>query len=433
MLMNIAQVCHDNSGGAGSAARRLHEGLSGLGAKCSLLVMAKTGSDPSVGLIPPAGAPDAAFETVCLGGHPDFAASVERWRRRVGRYANRPKGLELFTDAGAESRFPDSKEIMEADAVILHWISGVVDVAGGALAHLGGKRILWVLHDMNPFTGGCHYAMGCRRHARACGACPQLGSRGSRDLSRRVFNDKRRAYADLDFTVVAPSRWLAEEAGRSALMRDRDIRVIPNSVPLETFRPMDGSASRARFGIPPRASVILFGAESLGNRRKGFELLLAALDILAARKPDQDIALLAFGAGSLPETLPFPAFHAGRVRSEAELAGVYAAADVLALPSLADNLPNVALEAMACGLPAACFATGGLPEIIVPGETGLLAPPGDDAGLAEALLELLQSGRGMRERCRREALEKFGMQTQASSYLSLLGRVAPQETPCSNP
>ncbi|MEZ7196513.1 glycosyltransferase [Pseudodesulfovibrio karagichevae] len=430
--MNIAQICHDNFGGAGNAARRLHEGLLGLGQRSSLLVMVRQGADPATYVIPPRdGFP--LSPAAGLGGHPDFAASVKRWGRRVGRYGNRPKGLELFTDAGAVSRFWDMDQVREADAVILHWICGVIDVAGEALAALKGKAVVWVLHDMNPFTGGCHYAMGCDRYAQACGVCPQLGSRRSEDLSRRVFEDKLRAYADLDFTVVTPSRWLAGKAGAGSLMRGRTIEVVPNSVPTDIFRPMDRAASRAKLGIPPSASVILFGAESLGNRRKGVGHLLAALDILAARKPDRDIALLTFGGGTLPEGLPFPAYHAGIVRDESELAAVYAAADVLALPSLADNLPNVALEAMACGLPTVCFAIGGLPEIVDSGKTGLLAPPGDDAGFAEALARVLADGRGPYSRCREEALERYSLNVQASRFVSLLERIVPQEAPCSNP
>lgn len=430
--MNIVQICHDNFGGAGNAARRLHEGLLGLGQDSSLLVMAKNGADPASYVIPPRGGFPASPATG-LGGHPDFAASVRRWGCRVGRYGNRPEGLELFTDAGAVSRFPDMDQVVEADAVILHWICGVVDVAGGAFARLKGKAVVWVLHDMNPFTGGCHYSMDCDRYTRACGACPQLGSRRSADLSRRVFEGKLRAYADLDFTVVTPSHWLAEKAGASSLMRGRAIEVVPNSVPTDIFRPMDRAVSRSKLGIPSSASVILFGAESLGNRRKGIGHLLGALDILAARKPDQDIALLTFGGGGFPEGLPFPVFHAGIVRDETELAAVYAAADVLALPSLADNLPNVALEAMACGLPTVCFAIGGLPEIVVSGKTGLLASPGDDAGFAEALGRILADGEHSCSCCREEALERYSLKIQASRFISLLERIVPQEAPCSNP
>src|SRR5439155_6738364 len=72
-----------------------------------------------------------------------------------------------------------------------------------------------------------------------------------------------------------------------------------------------------------------------------------------------------------------------------DVPAILARADAACLPSLAEGLPNAVMEAMAAGLPVVATAVGGTPELVIPGETGLLAPPGAAAELAEALLEVL--------------------------------------------
>src|SRR5262249_26099444 len=87
--------------------------------------------------------------------------------------------------------------------------------------------------------------------------------------------------------------------------------------------------------------------------------------------------------------LPFPIVNAGFIDDEARLALAFRAADVLLMPSLADNFPFVVLEALACGVPVAAFAVGGLPEQLGHGNHGLLANPPNTGELARNLATLL--------------------------------------------
>jgi glycosyltransferase involved in cell wall biosynthesis len=100
---------------------------------------------------------------------------------------------------------------------------------------------------------------------------------------------------------------------------------------------------------------------------------------------DRDVQLVVAGASSIPGVDA----RALGVLSEDELAYAYSAADVFLLPSLADNLPNTAIESSACGTPVVGFGVGGVPEIVRDGETGRVVEPGDGAAFADAVRALL--------------------------------------------
>jgi glycosyltransferase involved in cell wall biosynthesis len=129
-----------------------------------------------------------------------------------------------------------------SDLVHLHWIAGgFVNVRALRKYRL---PLVWTLHDMWAFTGGCHYDDGCGRYLSACGSCPVLGSNTSFDLSSLGFRRKTRAYRDLPLTVVTPSRWLGDRARSSPLLAGFPVSVIPNAIDTGCFRPIAKDAAR---------------------------------------------------------------------------------------------------------------------------------------------------------------------------------------------
>lgn len=112
----------------------------------------------------------------------------------------------------------------------------------------------------------------------------------------------------------------------------------------------------------------------------------------------------------------------GFFEDEAALSFVYSAADVFVIPSLQDNLPNTAVEALACGLPTIGSNVGGIPEVVRNGETGLVFPPGDSRSLREGMAALLaepERRESMAKVSRRIALEEYSLQLQAQRYEAL--------------
>lgn len=408
----------DVVGGAARSAYRLHKGLRALGHDSTLFVEKRVSNDPSVvGLNLTVG----PFARLRRGLRRQF---ISRNAAKVAR--NRPANASHFSDDRSEHLAHPLNQLPPCDVLNLHWISGFIDHASFFSSISQEQPIVWTLHDMNAFTGGCHFDDGCGRFAVSCGACPQLTSRDESDFSREVWSRKQSAYRGIDgncLHLVTPSQWLATEVQRSSLLGGRSVSVIPYGLDTEVFHPRDRRAARDVLGLPCEARVILFLADWVMEARKGFPLLREALGGI------QDISslyLLAMGNGAPDVIVDLPMVKLGYLREERFLSLVYSAADLFVLPVLQDNLPNTALEALACGVPIVAFHVGGIPEIVRDGIEGRLVPRGDVAGLRLAICDMLNRPDTLREmsaRARQRATKEFALELQARRYLELYERI----------
>lgn len=411
--MNVLHLStSDIGGGAAIAAYRLHDGLRRAGVRSRMAVLYRTSDDPDVTQVGPR---RALLPRVLR------RLDHERLRRSAWTGGGRPSGP--FSGDRVPRPDPLGAEVFEADVLNLHWVAGLVDYRRFFGRVPPGKPLVWTLHDMAPFTGGCHYSNDCARHEARCGACPVLDSATEDDATRLSHDRRAAALARLSpatTRIVAPSRWLAAEARRSALFRRFDVEVIPYGLDTEVFAPRDRASARALFGLPQDRPVVLFAAAGMKDPRKGFDLLEAALAGL-----DADPAPVLAAAGGGPA--PAGAVSLGHIGSARAMSFAYSAADLFVLPTRADNLPNVAIEAMACGTPVVGFDVGGVPDMVRPGVTGLLAPPEDVGALRKAILALL-GDEGLRDRlsetCRSVAVAEYDLAVQAGRYRKFYERIS---------
>ncbi|MGE4538375.1 MAG: glycosyltransferase [Desulfovibrio sp.] len=426
----VVQYCMQHTGGAGSAALRLHEGLRAIAENSFLYVSKSARHCPGVAVIPAVPGQALVRDETGQGlTHGQWPTFLRRNEALLARYPQRPPHLEIFPVSETAGRISAIPAADAADIHHLHWIGGTVDVCADVV-FLKDRPLVWTLHDMNPMTGGCHYAGACRGFERACGACPQLGSAEEKDPTRLGWLRKKAAYRELDITVVCPSQWLAGEARKSGLLRKCPVHVIANGVPTEVFKPLQRSAIRDPLGIAAGDFVLLFGADGLTTPRKGLAALLEALRLFCAENEASRLLLLTFGSQAElnPAALPCRSLNLGRLHTPGELALAYNAADCLLVPSLEDNLPNVVLEAMACGVPVAGFATGGIPDMVEDGKTGRLAPVGDVHALARCIADLRDMPPKRRAlcrlQCRETVLSRFTLMAQARAYRDLYRQLA---------
>ena len=402
---------YDLAGGAARAAYRLHRGLIATGRESRMLVLYKTSSDPTI----------ASFAVPR-----DLSARVRRglrrWRlERTARTAEWPSGTVFSTDLSQHGA-DVLGQIAQADILNLHWIAGFFDYGEFFCGLPPRMPVVWTLHDMNPFTGGCHYDAGCGKFQASCGACPQLSSRDPQDLSAQIWQRKRAALSSRSggrLHIVAPSRWLAKEAGNSALFSGLPVSVIPYGVDVEQFQPRSRGLARQKYGIPAHSKTVLFVAHSAAERRKGLTVLLEALQGLQRH---EDLVFLAVGRDLSNKHLDSRFKTIEFVDDQTELSFVYATADVFVVPSLEDNLPNTTLEALACGIPTVGSRVGGIPDVVRDGETGILVPAGDSQALTEAIAALLtdpERRASMSRESRRVASRDFSLEAQANRYAAL--------------
>ena len=405
---------NDISGGAARAAFRLHQSLGRVGHNSTMLVQHQESQDPSiVHFAPPLALPTRLRRIA--------RRSFLRLNHKL-HYSSRPVGASFFSDDRSEHGADVLGQLPPTDILHLHWIAGFFDYEDFFEQLPASLPVVWTLHDMNPFTGGCHHAGSCQKFLRSCGGCPELGSQREKDLSSAIWHRKRVAYTNLSsgkFSIVTPSRWLANQARQSSLVRNFSIDVIPNGLDTQSFTPRHRETARDLLGIPTEGKVLLFVSAYLDDRYKGLPLLLEAIERL---RGVPDLFLLIIGQGEPFTGLRVPNKMLGFLQDEKSLSLAYSAADIFALPSLADNFPNTALESLACGLPVVAFDVGGVSDIVRHGCTGLLAEAGNSQALSLAIEELMNNPDRrvqMSMNCRRVAVTEYALEAQAGRYIEL--------------
>ena len=235
-------------------------------------------------------------------------------------------------------------------------------------------------------------------------------------FSVRAYELTARLLGNFTRGVAAVSRTLELRLRR--WVRAAPVSFVPNGLPAaQPLSPGERSQARAALGVAAEAYCIaVVGRLSV---EKGHRVLFEAV----RRRPGRPVLLIA-GDGPLRDEL-----RAAAHDLDARFLGylddarqVFAAADVVALPSLTEGLPLVALEAMALGRCLLASAVGELPELLA-GGAGLLAPPGDAAALSEALATL-ENGE-VRARIEGRALQRaqrYGAAAMASAYAALYSR-----------
>lgn len=389
------------TGGAARACWRIFQGVHTLHPTARLLTLLKEDKDTAV------------------DGLTSRKANLARRFMAVDEFALRSwpnRDKSLFSPNFLANPFRISLKQYNPQLVHLHWICyGMLRIEELATLRC---PIVWTLHDAWAFTGGCHYTQNCQGFLADCGHCPHLKSDRDNDPSRRLMLRKARAYADLDLTIVTPSYWLADMARHSSLFKDRRIEVIPNGLDVGAFRPMDHDAAKKCLNLPLDKPVLLCGAQSLTDPRKGSDLFIQAL-----KKLKRPCSLVSFGNGHL-ELQDSPHIHyipLGTLKDALSLLLAYSAADVFVCPSREDNLPNTVAEALACGTPCVSFDCCGLPNMIQEGINGALAVPFDTESLAIAIIRVLdhQDPAHIRNAARNKVLKEYNIKYTIQKYESL--------------
>lgn len=400
----------DLEGGAARAAHRLHEALVRSGIPSHLLVQMQTGDTERV--IGPSGRRQRAWARL----RPVLDGSI------VGLYPDRTASMFSPAWLPGGGRISD----IDHDVLNLHWVTaGFLPIEA---VRRQVRPIVWTLHDMWPFTGGCHYSGDCDHYLRSCGTCPELGSKRPADLSRLVWKRKSRSWDSLEITVVSPTNWLAEAARRSSLFEGSQVHVIPNGVDTRRFHPLPKSVAREALGLAQDKTLVAFGALDLSEQRKGGALLLEAVRELPNRLPPGSVELVVFGS-SHPrgqDESRIPTRYVGRLADDVALALLYSAVDLVVVPSLYEAQSLVAIEAMACATPCVAFRVEGLSEVIDHGDNGLLANPFDTADLADAIAEMATNGEFRAQastRARAKAVTTWEVTLVAERYEALYASV----------
>ena len=369
----------ESTGGAAIAANRLMKALIDSGIDAKTLVLKKQTDDENV----------ISVQSSFL--KKQMTRLNFLWERWVIFIHNRFNRTNLFAISTASTGFDISRHplIREADIIHIHWINqGFLSLRSLKSLVDSGKPVVWTMHDMWPCTGICHHARECDHFTKACGQCFFLQSKKDKDLSRKIFNQKKKLiFSNGNITFAGCSQWLANKAKISGLSKNHRITSIPNPIDITAFKVLDKQSAREKLKLPEDKKIILFGAANVTDKRKGFDYLIDALNKMVSRHLHTDICVVVFGQvkSGFTESMKIPLFTMGYMRNRDEIVALYNAVDLYVTPSLEENLPNTIMEAMACGTPCVGFHTGGIPEMIDHKQNGYVAEYKNSTDLADGM------------------------------------------------
>lgn len=299
------------------------------------------------------------------------------------------------------------------------------------------RRDFDVLHShgaylTNAFIGPLARLLGLKSVIKA-----SLANDDLEDLGRPIVGTAHRFMLKRIDACVGISRDLIEEFRRSGVAQGR-IHHVPNGVDVRRFQPLpanDLAALRAALGLPVGRPVALY--VGVLDQRKN--ILWLAEQWVAHDAFGTGALLLAVGPRGRDDTdgriharlTELATLHPARLQVHdfhADVAPYYQCSDLLVLPSVKEGLPNVVLEAMACGLPCVAARASGSRELIDEGRTGYTYDCGDAAGLDTAVRRGLSSERGaLGANARQTAERRFAIEAVASQYEAIYARILHRE------
>ncbi len=413
----------DSLGGAAIVSRRLTYALRAVGADAKMLVMN------------------------CRESYPE--GEVEEYGRNLrGKYYFLSERLEIFT----HNHFDRSKLfrvdtahfgfdlsehpwIKEADVINLNWINqGAMSLTAIERLCQLGKPILWTMHDTWCATGICHHPLSCRRYlSDNCGKCTLLNSQSEHDLSRKVFQQKKRLFSKYsNLHLVAVSSWMAGIARHSPLTAHCDISVIGNAFPIGEF---DYHKIISTQMSECDKVAIAFGAARLDDSIKGFDTLIRLTQHIAMAHPQlaKRLHLTLFGAIRNPQLLQDIAIsytHLGVLDMD-NVKKVYRQSDIILSTSHFETLSGTVIEGMASGCIPVTGSEGGFADIFTHLSEGYCAKPQDIEDIANGLLwasTQIDASRAdsavtnLRERLHLAVASRFDQHHIAQQYLNLCSK-----------
>ncbi|MBT8195008.1 MAG: glycosyltransferase [Bacteroidia bacterium] len=407
---------YDVKGGAAIACNRLQQALIGNGIDAKMLVQYKSSEQDKV----------VSVDVNRLNRFTSFLKFA--WERFVFKMqVGKKEDLFKFSLANVGKSISNHPLIKEADIIHLHWTQqGFLSIRELENLQKLNKPIVWTLHDMWAFTGGCHYSEGCKHFEQSCGNCHLLKNSSETDLSRKIWNKKKKAYSNIEF--VTCSQWLRDVAKSSGLLSSFNVTAIANPIDTNVFSSenVDGLLS----DIDSNKKLILFGAMNLKDERKGYTYFIDCLKKLKKNYPElsENIELITFGKAdaSKDKELPFKINYCGFLSDPKAIAAVYSKASVFILPSLEDNLPNTVMESLACNTPVVAFNTGGIPEMVQHKKIGYIAKYKSADDLTEGMKWVLEDEsrfKQLSENAREYVKENYSFNSIATHHIQLYNKL----------
>ncbi len=390
--MKILHINTYDTGGAANACLRIHKALLDKGIDSKVLVLYKSKKIPEV------------YE---FNYWENTKNRLQRYfkRQKYNRYKEKMGQLNSFKEKYPVEIFSCSKTIFditkhplykEADIIQLNWVAGFIDEP--SFFQKNTKPVIWRTPDLYICGGGYHYEK-------------EFPFDIYKALLHKNYSLRRKSLKGRKVNIVAISNWVKQKVQESPLLKGQPVTVTHNGIDTAVFKPYHKTSVRKELNIPQDKKIILLGAQSLSNPRKGTSLLLEAINEIT----DEGILFYGFGTN---ENIDERIRPLGFIKDENLLAKIYSAADIFVMSSIEEAFGQVFIESLACGTPVATFPNGGGMDIIKNGFNGFLAEDFTSKSLANVINKALNTIFD-KDAIRKDIIERFNIEDKADQYIQL--------------
>ena len=365
--MRVLQLATSTGGGAGIAARRLHEALIGNNVESTLLTLTNHTKSSEI------------FEV-----KRSFYNKLKSSLLTAMQSTFLQSTDQLLTPLSKNSVNENILNLSNYKIIHIHAYYNLLSTSGiiELCKQNPKKRFFITLHDERFLTGGCHYSQGCANIKAECYNCPQA-TRVGKYLVHREYKKKNKDLSSLqNLILISPSAWLQTIANKNPATAQLKSYIVRNPIPQVFFdssiSPVHGNKLR-----------IAFISAHLNTRMKGLNTLISAMNLIAEKGYSEHFEMIFVGNGQVPSFLDARIqFETTVTISDEETAKVLSKCHILAVPSFQDNLPSTMIEAICVGLSVVGTKTGGIEEILSSYDQSIVNV-GDCEELASELLCLL--------------------------------------------
>lgn len=404
-MIKVVHISTSKHGGAGLAAYRIHDALNKSGKVESFFIQREKGECDSEKKIfyAPIYKPYSSniFYRIYRKIKPYESPENNPIRNYVKNFSS---NFEIVTYPDSSYRIENHPIVKEADIIHLHWVGEFLNYR--TFFEKINKPIVWTLHDMNPFQGIFHYKNDEITNKKDLGK-----------IDSKFFKKKIKAISkNNNLNIITLATWMFNLSKNSKALNKFNHIIIPNLIDFDEYPLLDKQVEKSKLHLQENLKTLMFIAQDIKNPRKGFDILIEALNLIDVR-----LNIITVGGCKIELKSNFNHLHFNEIKSTAKLNSLYTVSDIVALTSREDNLPNVMLESFANGTPVISFAIGGMRDWIKDGETGILVTPFSSDELAKKITSFIEADYNKfdRQLIYNYAKENFSIENNLDKFITL--------------